>query len=430
MSAAPAHDVLVIGGGPAGSCAATHLRAQGLRVLVAEKSAFPRFCIGESLLPAGNRLLAGMGVLEKIAAAGFIPKYGAEFHRADGSEAKKVVFREGLVPGLESAFQVERARFDALLLDHARERGATVRMETAVRHLERDAAGWRATLAGPAGEETIHAPWVIDATGRDPGLTSTQKRALDPPVLEKRIAIYSHLRGVARAPGPEGGNILIVRLAGGWFWIIPIDAERTSVGLVTTVAAFRAARQGPEEFFRHTVAGSAKLRELLGPVTPATGFHVISDYSYFRRELADERLVLTGDAAGFLDPIFSSGVFMAMWSAQQAAELVARAHAAGRGLTARERRGYTRAIKRHAGVFQKLIAAFYDEDAFDVFMCQQVPWDLPRGLNSILAGHARLTWPLWWRLKVFLTVCRLQRHWKLVKRTEAPAALSAPAAAR
>jgi flavin-dependent dehydrogenase len=421
-----APDVLVIGGGPAGSCAAARLRQHGLRVLVAE-----RFHIGESLLPAGNRVLAQIGALEKVEAGGFIPKFGAEFHRADGTEAKKIVFREGLIPGLDRAFQVERARFDALLLDHARSLGADVRMETTVRRLERDAAdaGYRAVLADARGEQTVTVPWVIDSTGRETGLMSDQKRALEPSPFPKRMAVYSHFHGVVRAPGPEGGNILIVRLDGGWFWIIPIDAERTSVGIVTTVEGFRAAGLPPEVFFQRAVAGSVKLRELLGGATPTMGFHVTSDYSYFRRELALERLVLAGDAAGFFDPIFSSGVYMATFSGTAAADLVARAAAERRALTPRERRAYTRTVKGHAGVFQKLIAAFYDDAAFDVFMCQVVPWDIMRGLNSIVGGHARLTWGLRWRFRLFLTVCRLQRHWKIVKRpAAAPAPLGAPAA--
>ena len=417
------HDVLVIGGGPAGSCAAARLRQHGLRTLVVEKCAFPRFHIGESLLPAGNRVLAAIGALEKIEAAGFVPKYGAEFHRADGSQEKKIVFRNSLVPGLDSAFQVERARFDALLLDHARSLGAEVRMETTVRSVEPQEGGHRVVLTDANGERTIAVPWVVDSTGRDPGLMSEQKRALEPSPFPKRMAIYSHFHGVARASGPEGGNILIVRLEGGWFWLIPIDAERTSVGIVTTVEGFRAAGQSPEDYFHACVAGAAKLRELLGGAAPTMGFHVTSDYSYFRRDLAQGRLVLTGDAAGFFDPIFSSGVYMATWSGMNAADLVARAHAAGRSLLPAECRGYTRAVKRHAGVFQKLIAAFYDDGAFDVFMADPVPCDIAPGLIAIVAGHAHLTWPLWWRFNLFLLVCRLQRHWKIAK---APAPGSAP----
>jgi flavin-dependent dehydrogenase len=409
------YDVLVIGGGPAGSCAAAGARQHGLRTLVVEKCEFPRFHIGESLLPAGNRVLREIGVWPKIQAAGFIPKYGAEFHRAEGDEVKKIVFSESFIPGLDSAYQVERARFDRVLLDHARELGAEVRMRTSVNSLETHAGVHRAKLAGPSGESTITVPWVIDATGRETGLMSELKRTLVPSPFPKRMAIYSHFNGVVRAPGRDGGNILIVRLEGGWFWIIPIDHEKTSVGLVTTVEAFRAARAAPEEYFRKRIAGSPKLCRLLDGATPVMGFQVTSDYSYFRRDLAQERLLLAGDAGGFFDPIFSSGVYMATWSGKLAADLVARAHAAGRALTAAEQRRYTRTVKRHAAVFQKLIAAFYDDDAFDVFMCEQVPWDLMRGLNSIVAGYADLNWGLWWRYKVFLTVCRLQRHWKIVK---------------
>ncbi|HYD84903.1 MAG TPA: tryptophan 7-halogenase, partial [Opitutus sp.] len=146
---------------------------------------------------------------------------------------------------------------------------------------------------------------------------------------------------------------------------------------------------------------------------PTMGFHVTSDYSYFRQELAQERLVLIGDAAGFFDPIFSSGVYMAMHSARTAVALVARAHAENRGLTLRERRHYTRALKRHASVFQRLIAAFYDPHSIAVFMCEPVPWNIMPGMASIVAGHAKLTWPLWWRFQLFLLICRLQRHLRL-----------------
>ena len=410
------YDLLVIGGGPAGSCAAARARQHGLRTLVAEKCEFPRFHIGESLLPAGNRVLREIGVWPKVEAAGFIPKFGAEFHRADGSGVKKIVFSESFIPGLDSTFQVERERFDSVLLDHARELGAEVRMQTTVKSLETNDGVHRATLTGPGGESIITVPWVIDATGRETGLMSEQKRALDPSPFPKRMAIYSHFNGVVRAPGRDGGNILIVRLEGGWFWIIPIAPDKTSVGLVTTVEAFRAARETPEAYFQRAIASSPKLHALLAGATPTMGFHVTSDYSYFRRDLAQQRLVLAGDAGGFFDPIFSSGVYMATSSGKLAADIVAKAHAAGRGLTVGEQRRYTRTVKRHAAVFQKLIAAFYDDDAFDVFMCEEVPWDMMRGLNSIVAGYADLNWGLWWRYNLFLTICRLQRHWKIVKR--------------
>lgn len=418
-------DLLVIGGGPAGSCAAATARQHGLRTLVVEKGAFPRFRIGESLLPAGNRVLQATGAWPKVEAAGFIPKYGAEFHRADGSGIKQVRFSDSLIPGLDSTFQVERARFDAVLLDHARDLGAEVRMETAVTALERCDGGHRATLAGPAGESSLTVPWVIDATGRESGLMTAQKRALEPSPFPKRLAIYSHFEGVVRAPGRDGGNILVVRLEDGWFWIIPIDRERTSVGLVTTVQAFRSAGATPEAHFHRAVAASPKLRELLGQAKPVMGFHVTSDYTFLRRDLAQERLLLAGDAGGFLDPVFSSGVYLAVSSGRLAAECVARAHREGRNLSPREQRRYTRTVKGHAAVFRRLITAFYDDDAFDVFMCETIPWNLKPGLTAIVAGHAELNWSLAWRYWTFLAVCRLQRYWKIVKRPPEPAATQA-----
>jgi hypothetical protein len=142
-------------------------------------------------------------------------------------------------------------------------------------------------------------------------------------------------------------------------------------------------------------------------------FHVTSDYSYFRRELARERLLLVGDAAGFFDPIFSSGIYMALWSAQLAVRLITRSDATGRPLTERERRNYTRTVKAHAEVFRRLIAVFYDNRSFALFMSEQVPCDLMPGLTSIVAGHTKLIWPLWWRFKMFLLVCWLQRWFNL-----------------
>lgn len=409
------YDLLIIGGGPAGSCAAAFARQKNLRTLVVEKAAFPRFRIGESLLPMGNAVLRETGVWPKVEAAGFMPKFGAEFHTSNGLLSKKVDFSTSLIPGLDRSYQVERARFDAVLLDHARELGAEVRMQTAVQAIESSAMLNRVTLETVDGSETIEVPWVIDSTGRESSLRSEQKALLDPSPFPKRMAIYSHFEGVVRSGGRDAGNIIIVRLEDGWFWIIPLDAQRTSVGLVTTVEAFRKGNDTPSAFFSRAIRNSEKLRQLLDYAVPKLPFQVTTDYSYFRKNLATPRVVLAGDAAGFFDPIFSSGVYMASLSAKHAVELIAPAHQARRALTAGERRRYTKTIKRHANVFQKLIAAFYDDDAFEVFLCQRVPLDLSPGLTSIVAGHAHLTWSLWWRFKIFLLVCRLQRYCKFVK---------------
>ncbi|HTB80628.1 MAG TPA: NAD(P)/FAD-dependent oxidoreductase [Opitutaceae bacterium] len=403
-------DLVIVGGGPGGSTAAAFARQHGLKVLLVEKEEFPRFHIGESLLPMGNAVMRETGVWPKLAAAGFIQKFGAAFFTSNGRAMTEIQFSEGLVPGLDYTFQVERAKFDALLLDHARELGTEVRIRTLARSVEtKDGIHHVRLETGPA-VQTVTARWVLDASGRDNLFSTGRKRSNDPSPFPKRIAIYNHFIGVSRASGPAGGHTVAVRLENGWFWLIPIDAERTSVGLVTTVEAMRGAGLRPEDLFARAVAGSAKLRELFAQATPTMPFHVTSDYSYFRQELADERLLLVGDAAGFFDPIFSTGVYMSMWSAKMAVGLIIRADAAKRGLTLAERRRYTKAVKRHAGVFQRLIAMFYDNETFAVFMSQQVPWKIRLAICSIVAGHADMKWSLWWRWRTFLLVCWLQRH--------------------
>ncbi|HEU5080407.1 MAG TPA: tryptophan 7-halogenase [Opitutaceae bacterium] len=407
------YDVFVIGGGPAGSSAASFARKAGLKVCLAEKETFPRFHIGESLLPNGNALYKELGVWPKLESAGFIKKYGAYFFLANGRAEKEIIFAEGIVPGLEYAFQVERAKFDQILLDHSRELGAEVHMATTVTQVQSDPEGHRLTLKNAEGERSVTARWVIDASGRENVFTHETKRALDPSPFPKRVAIYNHFENVIRPTGPAAGHTSCVRLADGWFWMIPIDERRTSVGLVTTVEALRAAKAEPAEVFRRAVNESSKLTEMMSGAVEASAFRVTSDYSYFRRDLAKDRFIMAGDAGGFFDPIFSSGVYMATFSAKKAVEMLVAADRKNRPLTAAECQSYGAAIKKHAGIFQKLIATFYDNDSFSIFMAERPPLKLDDAVNSVVGGHAEMPWPLWWRFKLFLFFCKFQKRYKL-----------------
>ncbi len=416
MPAESLYDVLVIGGGPAGASAAIRCRQAGLRTVVVEKLPFPRFRIGESLLPDGNAYLRELGVWEKVERAGFIEKFGARFYLGDGDAEKKVDFSTGLVPGLDRTYQVDRARFDALLLDHARELGAEIRIGSTVRALGHEADSCSADIENAGTTTTVRARYVIDASGRDQFFPSAIKSDIEPAAFPRRLAIYNHFRGVARDAGPAGGDTIIVRLEEGWFWIIPIDAKRTSVGLVTTNAAFKAEGLSPASHFAAVVARTPRLRNLLAGSEAAMDYHVTADYSYYRRRVAEGRLVLAGDAGGFLDPIFSSGVYLALRSAKHAAALVARAALENRPFTAAECVRHLRDCKRPAGIFHRLIDAFYDDHSFSVFMCPRPPWGLAPAITSIVAGRADLSLGMWWRFKLFLLVCRLQRRWPLVPR--------------
>ena len=431
------YDVLIIGGGPSGSTAAAYARQQGFRVCLVERLGFPRFHIGESLLPHGNEIMRETGVWPKIEQAGFIKKSGALFHLANGLATKEIIFSEGLVRGLDQTYQVSRAKFDAILLDHARELGAEIKQPATVRAVTPIDGGLRVTLEHPdKSSEERTARWVLDAGGRENHFPCEAKKALDPSPFPKRVAIYSHFENVVRPPGIGAGHTVVVRLADGWFWLIPIDEAHTSVGLVTTTESMRRGKGSPEDIFNHAVASSPKLRELMQGARAAMEFHVTSDYSYFRQELATERMIMIGDAGGFFDPIFSSGVYVGMNSARDAVRLLANADRQQRGLTRDERAGYAKRIKKRAKVFKDLIGSFYDNDAFSVFLCATPPLGLDRAVNSIVAGDARMLWPVWWRFKLFLLICRLQKHFPVVPRidfsglhgVEEPAS-SAPASA-
>jgi flavin-dependent dehydrogenase len=339
-----------------------------------------------------------------------VRKNGALFFSANGEARKEIIFADGLIPGLDYTYQVERSKFDHVLLEHARGLGAEVRFQTRATALETVPGGHRVLLEAPDGPSGVTTPWVLDASGRDNLLMSEQKRALDPSVFPKRFAVFSHFTGVNRPTGLAAGHTIAVRLDNGWFWLIPINEEVTSVGLVTTAEAIRRAGGKPDEVFAQAVAASSKLTELMAGTARKQPFRTTNDYSYFRQQLGAERLLLVGDAAGFFDPIFSSGVYMSMWSARRAVEMVLRARREGRVISAAECDAYTRAMKKHASTFQKLITAFYDNDAFAVFMTSGKRFRLENAIVSVVAGHARLTWPMWWRFKLFLLVCWLQRR--------------------
>ena len=411
----PDFDAVIIGGGPAGSTAGAYLARAGLRVLIVEKERFPRFHIGESLMPVANAVLRETGAWDKVERAGFVRKYGAEFHVGNRSVLpKQVEFAKGMVSGLDYTFQVERSRFDQLLLEHAATLGCVVRQETrvsAVCPAGRD--GYEVAL-GPTGE-TVRCAYLVDASGRDRLFDKPIPTAPSNPDLDKRIALYAHFRGVKRAAGQAAGNIVITRHADGWGWLIPIDDERTSVGVVVPTERLRAARLKPEAVFRQVVADSDKMCRAMEGAESIGGFHATADYNYRARRFAAPRMTLVGDAACFLDPMFSTGVFLALFSAKLASEEIVRAHRdGGRALSFLQRWRYARRLKRNVANLERLVLAFYDNASFAVFMERKAPLRMFPAINSLVAGHADPPLSVRWRYWLFLLVCRLQRFRRIV----------------
>jgi flavin-dependent dehydrogenase len=409
-------DALIIGAGPAGCTAAALLAEQGMAVTLIEKDTFPRFKIGESLLPGGNHLLKRLGLWEKMDDAGFIRKYGAEFISSDGSDRVHNVFAEGLIKGLDYAYQVERARFDQLLLDNAIEKGAQLVQPARVSTATLEQNSWLVTVKTADTETAYRTRWLLDASGRTAFMGHNQQTPKDHIPYPKRFAVYSHFTGVKHNTGREAGNIRITRLKDGWFWSIPLDNEKTSVGVVSVRdrAEWQDQTFTPKAFFEQLVARSPYLSDMLENAEPIDQFHLSADYTYSFKHYAGPNYMLLGDAAGFIDPVFSSGVYLAMRSAAMAADAIAKAHAQLRPLTERECDQYTRQLKSNVRIMRDLIEVYYDPKSFSVFMAPGKRWQIFEAVNSIVAGNSNPNFSVWWRFKLFLVVCKLNRYFNLV----------------
>jgi len=409
-------DVVVIGGGPAGSSAGAWLAKAGLKVVLIEKEKFPRFCIGESLLPHGNDLLKETGVWSKLESAGFLKKYGAEFSTGEGDLNHRLWFADNLTEDHQYTYQVDRASFDKLLLDHARELGCIVFEETRATVVDRiDSQAMRVGCVGPDGEFSVQCPWLIDASGRSAFAGSRvglKRRATQ---KTRRVAVYAHFSGARRHEGMAEGHISIVRLAGGWFWMIPLANDRMSVGLVLPSSNFRGMEKAKmERVFNEAIEATPAVAERLTGAKRLTPLAATGDYSWRHASFATKRILLTGDAAGFVDPIFSSGVMLAMQSALHASKLVLRAHKQGRSLQLWERILYTRRMGSWMKRYSRLIRAFYDRAGFEVFMNPRPILQIPVSVARLVGGQTAPCLADRLRLRLFGLVCRIQRRLEIV----------------
>ena len=409
-------DVFIIGAGPTGSTAGALLAERGLNVYLVERDAFPRFKIGESLLPGGNAILKRLGLWEKMDEAGFIRKYGAEFVSADGSCRVHNVFSQGLVEGLDYAHQVERARFDDLLLQNAIDKGAKLRQPCKVINASLEENRWQLTLETEAGIESVRSTWLLDASGRTAFLGKHLKLTQDSIPYPKRFAVYNHFEDIPRRTGNESGNIIITRLRDGWFWAIPLDERRTSVGVVSTRKRdeWKQPNFTAETFFNQEVARAPFLCDLMAKARPCDEYRVTADYTYSFTDYAGPQHMLLGDAAGFIDPIFSSGVYLAMRSASMAADTILAANAEQRVLSRGEQSAYTVKLKKNVRIMRDLIEVYYDPRSYSVFMSPSEKFKLFQSVNSIVAGNSDPPFSLKWRFQLFLIICRLNRYLPLV----------------
>jgi geranylgeranyl reductase family protein len=420
------YDVAIIGGGPAGSTAAALLARAGRRVIVFERERFPRFHIGESLLPFSMKAFTRLGLHEKFLRAGFIKKFGGEFFSACSSEGTKFYFKDGYRSQTDYSYQVTRADFDKVLLDHAAESGAEVREETGVKSVE--LANEHVDLAISNGT-SIRARFVIDASGRN-SVLGTKFNIKKTYEHLKKLSIFAHYDGVWRAEGIDATLTVLIRGIDRWFWIIPLTTERTSIGVVLDNETFRSSKQSPEDFLEQALLEQPVIVERMREARRVSDAHVAADFSYRSTKLYGDRWLMAGDAAGFIDPIFSSGVFLAVFSGELAADALHEVLDQPRKVRKLFPR-YEKQVNRAMDVYLRFVNAWYTKEFIEIFSAPRPVLNLPPAVNAVLGGNIGGEFAIKWRMWVFYFLVWVQRHYPIVpRRTLVPEKRESPASAQ
>jgi flavin-dependent dehydrogenase len=364
------YDAVIVGGGPAGSSAAAVLAEKGRRVLVLEREKFPRYHVGESLMPYCYFPLQRLGLAERMKASRFPKKHSVQFVNTDGRVSQPFYFFQHLQHEASTTWQVLRSEFDQMLLDNARAKGAEVIEETAVREAIREDGRVKGVLAAGRDGRTLEfrSRVVIDASGRDAFAVTRNGWKQRDPYLDK-IAIWTYYRGAMRDLGlDEGATTVAYVLEKGWFWYIPLPDDVVSVGIVAEKPYLYSGGRDPAAIFEREIGRNVWIERHLAQGTQFGPYRVTGEYSYRSRECAEDGLVLTGDAFAFLDPVFSSGVFLALRSGELAADAVDAALSAGDVSAARFAQ-YGAEVRRGLEAMRKLVYAFYDHEfSFRTFL--------------------------------------------------------------
>ena len=421
------HDVLIIGGGPSGATAALQLARAGISVLIVERSPFPRFHVGESFLPANLNLIRKLGLEPALREIPHTIKLGAEFAFGNVLETSRFSFDEGLDGSDNATFNIERAPFDKMLLDAAREAGADVLEGATVRKIVRLADG---DVEIDVDGRSLTGKYLIDGSGQATvlGKHLGTRRGI---AGHTKVAYFGHFDNVKRLDGREAGYPAVAMFDEGWFWMIPIDERRTSIGLVLEADLARNIEQPASQMLAWGIARCPLLRDRTANAVFPERNHVIADYTYTCAPYAGPGYFMVGDSAIFLDPIFSSGVCLGMVEAVEAAQHVVEL-LTGRSRPNAARRAYTRTVSIGSSVFFRLINLYYDHSFRELFLHGQGPLQIKPAVISLLAGHVfpKPAFAMRWRLRLFEWLIFVNRYVSLVPRRERFSLLAEPAVAR
>ncbi len=392
------YDTIIIGGGPAGAAAAALLAERGHRILVLEREKFPRYHIGESLLPFTYEPLLRLGLIEKMRQSAFVKKYSVQFVAPSGRASQPFYFFNRYDRDtVAQTWQVLRSEFDVMLLNNAREKGATVHEETTVKELIWDGSrvvGVRAaTATGPTME--YRAPMTLDCTGKESFSAVRNLWRIKDPCLNK-VAVWTYYEGAKRDDGIDAGGTTVAFIPEkGWFWYIPLHNDLISVGVVAEGKYLtREGVKDPGAIFQREIEQNLWIKDHLASGRPTGSYFLTSEYSYHSKHCGTEGLLLVGDALAFLDPVFSSGVMLALKSAVMASDAV---HAAlvERDFSPMRFAEYAAGLRQGVENMRKLVYAFYNPD----FSFRQVTDKHPEAAGYItdcLSGDVNKDFtPLW-----------------------------------
>ena len=365
-------DVVVIGGGPAGSTVSTLIAQRGHSVELFERDHFPRFHIGESLIPETYWVLERLNMLPKMRQSHFVKKYSVQFVNAAGKLSAPFYFWDNKPHECSQTWQVVRSEFDQMMLDNARQHGVQVHEGVRVVDILFDgdsdcAAGITIQLEGGTRRD-VRSTVVVDASGQNGLLMNRLGLRLWDPVLNKG-AIWTYWKGAHRDTGRDEGATMVIQTVNknGWFWYIPLHDDLVSVGVVAPFDYLFKGRNDREQTYREEVEGCPAVKERVAKATRAAGYFATKDYSYRSKQVAGNGWVLVGDAFGFLDPLYSSGVLLALKSGQLAADAIVEGLAKG-DVSANQLGQWGPVFNQGVDRMRRLVCEYYDGFSFGAFV--------------------------------------------------------------